>query len=141
MFKRNLSINDILDTENIEDGKTPIFIFEKKLERKLYLYNVANLMDKTKEFFLQFDSINVKFNTKEIDCSEKNRIIKKIMRGFGGVIKVKEMDCYVCKKYFPKEKLKKCSACRDYYYCSIKCQKEHWIEGEHKKKCSGKFSS
>jgi len=140
MFKRK-SINDLIDTENIEDGKTPIFIFEDKLKRKLYFYNVANLMDKPKEFFLYFDSITVKFTTTEIDCSEKNKIIKKIMRGFGGGLEIKEMDCYVCKKYFLKKKLKKCSACHDYYYCSIKCQKEHWIEGGHKKECSGKFSS
>lgn len=39
--------------------------------------------------------------------------------------------CCVCKKVG--KDFKKCSRCRSYEYCSLECQKIHWVE--HKKEC------
>lgn len=43
--------------------------------------------------------------------------------------------CSSCHQTFPLELLKACSRCKRVHYCSVKCQKQDWIDGGHKLKC------
>jgi hypothetical protein len=45
-----------------------------------------------------------------------------------------EVRCDNCGIYFANDQMKKCSRCYGDYYCSTKCQREHWPE--HKQQCT-----
>ena len=64
-------------------------------------------------------------------CDKHDKIHKKIGRL---VTNIKKLTCYTCHTY--RGKMKKCGKCQQIYYCSIKCQKENWLE--HKKICIAK---
>jgi hypothetical protein len=49
--------------------------------------------------------------------------------------------CAHCKKVGELDTMKRCGRCRRACYCSVECQKLHWIEGGHKKVCRKEGSS
>lgn len=62
------------------------------------------------------------------ECSENFRRVVKD----GRKIRRKMRPCHMCKR---KNARFRCGGCESYYYCSKKCQMDHWDSGGHRREC------